>query len=247
MTNDNALSDFHFKQRLKTMKSKITYYYSILLLLFMLIVFDIGNLQAAPKEWTLDKGHAHIGWDVYHMGLSRTNGRFNSFDGTFMSDEDDLSKSTVSFSIDASSIDSNHTGRDNHLRTKDYLHVDQYPNITFKSNKLEMLTPQSGKLYGDLTLRGVTAPIELDFNMVRDMNYPSFLPNYDELRVIGFEATGEILRLQHKMDFIAFLGSPTGLSIALDLRFDLVDCSSAKPTNVPCNWGYVEGFKGPSE
>lgn len=202
---------------------------------------------ASAKEWTLDKGHAYIGWDIYHMGLSRTNGRFNKFDGTFMLDEEELSNSTVSFTIDASSIDSNHIGRDNHLRAKDYLDVDKHPNITFQSTRLQMLTPQEGKLYGDLTLRGVTAPIELSFTMLRDFNYPSFLPNYDELRVIGFEATGEILRLNHGMDFISFLGSPTGLSISLDLRFDLVDCAAAKPTNIPCNWGYVAGFKGPSE
>jgi len=113
--------------------------------------------------------------------------------------------------------------------------------------KLETLTPETGKLYGDLKLRGVTAPTVLDFNMVSDKNYTSFLPNYDELRVIGIEAEGEILRLKHGMDFIAFLGSPTGLSISLDLRFDLVDRTDAKPTNVPCNWGYVEGFKGPGE
>ncbi len=202
---------------------------------------------ADRKEWTLDKGHAHIGWDVYHMGLSRTGGRFNSFGGTFMIDEDDFSNSQVSFTVDATSIDSNHIGRDNHLRGEDYLNVSKNPNITFESTKLEMLTPQTGKLYGDLELRGVSAPIVLDFTMVRDMNYPAFLPNYDELRVIGIEATGEILRLDHGMDFIAFLGSPTGLSISLDLRFDLVDCTDAKPTNIPCNWGYVDGFKGPSE
>ncbi len=211
------------------------------------LLFGTNVALADRKEWTLDKGHAHIGWDVYHMGLSRTSGRFNSFDGTFMIDEDDFSNSLVSFTIDATSVDSNHIGRDNHLRTEDYLHVTKNPSITFQSTKLEMLTPQTGKLYGDLELRGVSAPIELDFTMVRDMNYPSFLPNYDELRVIGIEATGDILRLNHGMDFIAFLGSPTGLSISLDLRFDLVDCTDAKPTNIPCNWGYVDGFKGPSE
>jgi len=220
---------------------------SINLALISVLALGAGLSQADTKEWTLDKGHAHIGWDVYHMGLSRTSGRFNSFDGEFMLDEQDLSKSTVSFSIDANSVDSNHPGRDNHLRANDYLDVEKHSSITFKSNKLVMLTPNTGKLYGELTLRGVEAPIELDFTMVKDMNYPAFLPNYDELRVIGFEATGEILRLDHGMDFIAFLGSPTGLSVSLDLRFDLVDCENAKPTNIPCNWGYVDGFKGPSE
>lgn len=110
-----------------------------------------------------------------------------------------------------------------------------------------MLTPTSGKLHGDLTMLGVTAPLTLDFTMVQDMTYPDFIPNYDEVRVVGFEATGEILRLDHGMDFIAFLGSPTGLSIDLDIHFDLVDCADAPETNIPCNWGRVEGFTGPNE
>ncbi len=203
--------------------------------------------HAEPREYTLDKGHAHIGWDVYHMGYSRTAGRFNEFDGTFLIDFESPEDSRITFAIDAASIDSNHIGRDNHLRAADYLDVDKHGEITFESTEVTMLTPTTGKLVGDLTLLGITAPIVLDFTMTRDAAYPSFLPNYDERRAIGFEATGELLRLDHRMDFIAFLGSPTGLSVELDLRFDLVDCEGAAPTNVPCNWGHVAGFKGPSE
>lgn len=55
------------------------------------------------------------------------------------------------------------------------------------------------------------------------------------------------MRLDHGMDFIAFLGSSTGFLVTLDARFDLVQCDGAPDTNVPCNWSRVEGFKGPSE
>ncbi len=206
-----------------------------------------GVAVAEPKEWTLDQGHAHIGWEIDHMGLSRTVGRFNDFDGTFLIDEEDPSKSKITFSIDAASIDSNHVGRDNHLRHADYLNVEKHPKIDFVSTKVDMLTPTSGKLYGDLTLRGKTAPVELDFELTRDRTFPSFLPNYDELRAVGFEVTGEIARLDHGLDYIAFVDSPTGFIIDLDAHFDLVDCSAAKDTNIPCNWGRVDGFKGPSE
>jgi len=53
------------------------------------LVLDAGVSQAATKEWMLDKGHAHIGRDVYHMGLSRISGRFNNFEGEFMLDHED--------------------------------------------------------------------------------------------------------------------------------------------------------------
>ena len=193
--------------------------------------------HSAPTEWTLDLGHAHIGWEIDHMGLSRTVGRFNSYDGTFLIDEDAPENSQITFTIDAASIDSNHGPRDTHLRHADYLDVTKNPQITFVSTDITMLTPTTGKLTGDLTLRGQTAPITLDFTMVRDRTYPDFIPNYDEVRVVAFEATGEILRLDHGMDFIAFLDSPTGLSVDVDLHFDLVQCTNASDDNIPCNWG----------
>jgi len=90
-------------------------------------------------------------------------------------------------------------------------------------------------------------PVELDFEMVNRRNYPDFIPNYDELEVVGFHVTGEVMRLDHGMDFIAFIGSPTGFAVTLDARFDLIQCDGAPETNVPCHWGRIEGFKGPNE
>lgn len=205
------------------------------------------TVQADPKEWTLDLGHAYIGWQIDHMNLSSTLGQFREFDGTFLIDEAEPANSKITFTVNAASVDSNHVGRDAHILSANYLNADEFPEITFVSKDVQMLTPTSGKLYGDLTMRGVTAPLTLDFKMVRDKNYPDFIPNYDQVRVVGFEAEGELLRLYHGMDFIAFLGSPTGLSVNLDLHFDLVDCTGMPDTNIPCHWGRVEGFKGPNE
>ncbi len=204
-------------------------------------------VAAEPVEWTLDLGHAHVGWEIDHMNLANTVGRFNTFDGTFLIDEAAPENSRITFTIDATSIDSNHTGRDNHLRNADYLNVEVYPEITFVSTEVRMLTPTTGKLIGDLTMVGATAPVELDFEMVNDRDYPDFIPNYDQIRVAGFHVTGEIARLDHGMDFIAFLGSPTGFIVNLDARFDLVRCEGMPDTNVPCNWGRVAGFVGPNE
>lgn len=193
--------------------------------------------EADQRPWTLDLGHAHVGWEIDHMLLSRTVGRFNRFDGTFLIDEDDPTNSQITFTVEAASVDSNHADRDGHLRNADYFHVDAFPEITFTSTEVEMFTPTSGKLHGDLTMLGVTAPLTLDFEMVRDATYPAFIPNYDEIRVVGFEATGSMERLDWGMDYIAFLGSPTGLVVDLDIHFDLVDCSGAAETNTPCHWG----------
>ena len=206
-----------------------------------------STAYAEPVTWTLDLGHAYIGWEIDHMNMANTVGRFNEFDGTFLIDEADPANSQITFTINAASVDSNHIGRDNHIRNQDYLNVDVHPEINFTSSAVQMLTPTTGILEGELEMLGVTAPVELDFEMVNRRNYPEFIPNYDEIEVVGFHAAGEIMRLDHGMDFIAFLGSPTGFVVTLDARFDLVQCDGAPDTNIPCNWGRVEGFTGPSE
>ncbi|MEL7013958.1 MAG: YceI family protein [Pseudomonadota bacterium] len=198
--------------------------------------------NAEPKEWTLDLGHAYVGWEIDHMGLSKTVGQFRDFDGTFLIDEESPENSHISFTVQVASIDSHHPGRVALLRHADYFDAAIFPEITFVSEEVQMLTPQAGKVHGVLTMRGVDAPLTLDFEMVRDRQYPSFIPNYDEVRVVGFEAEAEILRLDHGMDFIAFLDSPTELSVRADLHFDLVDCNDVPETNVPCHWGR-EGFE----
>lgn len=215
--------------------------------LFAAAFLTATNATAEPVEWTLDLGHAYIGWEIDHMNMANTVGRFNEFDGTFLIDETEPANSQITFTINAASVDSNHEGRDNHIRNADYLNVAAHPEISFVSTAVQLLTPTTGKLMGDLEMLGITAPVELDFEIVNRRNYPDFIPNYDEVEVVGFHATGEVMRLDHGMDFIAFLGSPTGFVVTLDARFDLVQCDGAPETNVPCNWGRVEGFKGPNE
>ncbi|GIT89634.1 hypothetical protein JANAI62_08810 [Jannaschia pagri] len=208
-------------------------------------------LAAEPREWTLDLGHAHIGWEVDHLDLARTVGRFDRFGGTFLIDEQAPENSRITVTVDAASVNSNHEGRDTHIRNADYLNVGLFPEVTFVSDQITMTSDTTGQMGGTLTMLGVTAPIVLDFTLKADRAYPEYIPNYDEIRTASFEATGTITRTDFGMDFIAFPGSPTGLEIDLDVHVDLVDCSAipaaSADTNVPCNWGYVEGFAGPNE
>ena len=206
---------------------------------------------AEPREWILDKGHAHLGWTVNHMDLARTVGRFDSFEGTFLLDEENPENSQITVTVDAASVNSNHVGRDNHIRNADYLNASGFPTATFTSETITMGSDTEGTMEGTLTLLGVEAPLSLDFMLVTDRTYPDFIPDYDEIRTASFTATGTLTRTDHGMDFIAFPGSPTGIEIDLDIAVDLVDCGSLPAevagTNVPCNWGYTEGFTGPNE
>ena len=113
------------------------------------LIFATTSAHAQQQERTLDLGHAHIGWEIDHMNMANTVGRFNEFDGTFLIDEADPANSQISFTIQAASIDSNHVGRDNHVRNADYLNVAQFPEITFTSTEEQMLPPTTGILSGD--------------------------------------------------------------------------------------------------
>ena len=203
------------------------------------LLLTLGLTQPAlaeRKPFTLDLGHAYIGWEIDHFGYSNTVGQFREFDGVFEIDEAQPENSRIEFTIDAVSIDSNHRGRDNHLRAADFLNVEQFPSITFVSTHIEMIDAVNGKVTGDLSFYGSVSPLTLTFKVTDDASFPAFLPRYDELRAVGFEATGRFDRLAHGFDVLNFEGSPIGQYIDFNIHFDLVDCEGAPANNIPCQY-----------
>ena len=115
--------------------------------------------------YSLDKAHSSIGFRVKHFGLVDVPGYFRDFTGTIVYDAKDMKKSSVNFSAMTTSVDTGVAPRDKHLRTADFFEVEKYPEMTFKSTKVE----KKGKdwlVTGDLTMRGVTKQISFPFNVV---------------------------------------------------------------------------------
>jgi polyisoprenoid-binding protein YceI len=96
------------------------------------------------------------------MMITTVKGRFKDFDVTLELNEDDITKSSVTVSISAASIDTGVLDRDNHLRSADFLYVDAYPTITFVSRYIRQAGDNRYLVTGDLTIRGVTREITLD-------------------------------------------------------------------------------------
>lgn len=203
--------------------------------------------SAEPKPFTLDLGHAYVGWEIDHFGYSDTVGQFNTFDGVFLIDENAPENSQISFVIQAASIDSNHPGRDNHLRAPDFLNVEDFPTIEFVSTGIAMTDDTNGVITGDLTCMGITKPFSMTFTKTADAPFAEFLPRYDQLRAVGFEAEGRFDRLAHGFDVLNFPGTPIGQYITLDIHFDLVDCENAPANNIPCNYGRDDTMEFPYE
>ncbi len=112
--------------------------------------------------WTIDNAHSEINFTVRHMMISNVRGRFEKFSGVVNFNEADPVKSSVEVQIDASSINTKEPNRDGHLRSADFLDAEKYPYLTFKSNRVVKEDDFHGKIYGDLTIRGVTRPVVLD-------------------------------------------------------------------------------------
>lgn len=110
--------------------------------------------------------HQFIHFKISHLGYSWLYGRFNEFDGQFVYDAENPENSSVNVTIDTASVDSNHAERDKHLRSQDFLYVDEYPEATFKSKRVVMQGEGEADIIGDLTLRGVTREVTLDAEMI---------------------------------------------------------------------------------
>lgn len=117
---------------------------------------------AQAGTWQIDPNHSAAQFSVRHLGVSTVRGAFMKVSGSATYDTADPTKNTVDVSIDASSVDTRVQMRDNDLRSPNFLDVQKYPTITFKSKQVK--AAGSGKLaiVGDLTIHGVTKEVTLD-------------------------------------------------------------------------------------
>lgn len=135
-------------------------------LLFAGLTLTSSALLAADYVIDTKKAHAFIQFRVQHLGYSWLYGRFNEFDGKFSYDEKNPDKASIEVNIATSSVDSNHAERDKHLRGEDFLYVDKFPKATFVSTGFTQGENGNGVLKGNLTLRGVSKPVEIDVQFI---------------------------------------------------------------------------------
>lgn len=114
------------------------------------------------SNWTFDPTHSSISFSARHMVVAKVRGRFAQWTGTLELDEADLSHSRVEVEIDASSIDTGVAQRDEHLRSADFLDVQQFPKLRFVSKRVEETGEDGLRVTGELTLRGVQREVTLD-------------------------------------------------------------------------------------
>lgn len=134
------------------------------------LVLSVGLAQAA--EYKIDPAHSFVEFKISHLGFSTLSGRFNDISGTFTyaPDEGEAAQA-ISIVIPTASIDTNHAERDKHLRSDDFLNVEEYPEARFVSTGFTG-DESGGVMSGDLTLHGVTKPIEIEVRKVGEGEDP---------------------------------------------------------------------------
>jgi polyisoprenoid-binding protein YceI len=117
---------------------------------------------AMTTTWSIDAVHSTIGFSIRHMVFSKVRGRFVKNTGAIQLDDRDLSKSWVEATIDAASIDTGTAQRDNHLRSADFFDVERFPELRFRSTRVEDVGQGRLRVIGDLTIRDTTREIALE-------------------------------------------------------------------------------------
>ena len=147
--------------------------FTCLMPLAILAIALAGTPNAAfSAEYRIDLAHSFIQFRTKHLGFSWLIGRFNRFDGQMTYDPDsEPSYQSVEINIDASSLDTNHSERDRHLRSKQFFNVDAYPEVTFVSTGYEG-DESGGALSGDLTLLGETRNISFEISKIAEGDDP---------------------------------------------------------------------------
>jgi polyisoprenoid-binding protein YceI len=147
-----------------------------------------ATLADLSGTYVLDSAHTRIGFVARHAMVTKVRGQFNEFEGSGVVDATDFTKSTVTVTIQAASIDTRNEQRDGHLRSNDFLAMEEYPQITFVSTGIQQTGPTSVELTGDLTIKGVTNTVTIPFEFEGAATDP-----FGNLRV-GFEGSVVINR-----------------------------------------------------
>lgn len=127
----------------------------------ILSVLVVLSFSASAQTWNVDKAHAKLGFSITHLMISDVEGSFRTYEATITSSKDDLSDAVFEISADIAGINTDNEGRDKDLQSDRYFDAAKFPKLSYKSTSFTKIEGNKYKLVGDLTMKGVTKPVEL--------------------------------------------------------------------------------------
>ena len=193
-------------------------------------VLAAAALAASPAlaadTYTFDKAHTTVLFQVRHI-VTNVTGKFKEFEGTIQIDKANPAASTVDFTIQAASIDTNEPKRDEHLRSADFFDVANNPKLTFKSTSVKPAGKDAYLVAGDLTMRGVTKPVSLNVTYLGEGKDP-----WGNEKV-GFDVAGTLNRKDFNINWNKTLDAG-GVLVADEVKVQIaVEANKAKPATAP--------------
>jgi polyisoprenoid-binding protein YceI len=116
----------------------------------------------STTTWNLDPTHSEVGFKVKHMMVANLSGNFTDFNVQASTNGEDFSNPAISFVAKTTSVNTGNDQRDGHLRSPEFFDSEKFPEIKFKSTKMEKVDSDNYKLHGDLTIKDVTKPVTLN-------------------------------------------------------------------------------------
>ncbi|MFH0933176.1 MAG: YceI family protein [Nitrospirota bacterium] len=165
-------------------------------------------------KWVIDPDHTVAGFSIRHLMIANVRGHFSKITGTIHFDYSDVTHSSVQVTIDAASICTGIKKRDEHLRSPDFFDVDKYPQITFKSTKVEITGSNRCKVNGDLTIHMITRSVTLEAEYFGPIKSPFGATS------MGFAATTMINREDYGMAWNEHMESG-GFMVGKDVQITL--------------------------
>lgn len=127
--------------------------------------FLLAATSAFAQTWNVDKSHAKLGFSITHLMISDVEGSFRTYEATITSAKDDFSDAVFEVSADIAGINTDSEGRDKDLQGERFFDAAKFPKLTFKSTSISKLEGNKYKLTGDLTMKGVTKPVEMQLTI----------------------------------------------------------------------------------
>ncbi len=178
----------------------------------------LSALPLASGTWTADASHSTVGFSVRHLGLAKVRGRFDGVTAQVVVG-DHLASTSVNAEIDMGTVSTGNVDRDAHLQGSDFFNADANPKMLFTSREI-VGAGEEYKLLGDLSINGVTKPIELHVEFFGTSVFPM-----DQTTRAGFSASGSLSRKDYGIEFNVPLGGDKVMisdKVALELDIQLV-------------------------
>jgi polyisoprenoid-binding protein YceI len=173
----------------------------------------------AKTKWLLDPMHSELQFKIKHLMISNVSGALKNFSAEVETEDEDFSSAKINLAAQMDSISTNNEQRDAHLRNSDFFEVEKYPELKFKSTKVEEVDSDTFMLYGELTMKGVTKPVKLNV----EFNGATKDPWGGERA--GFVITGKINRADWGINFNSVLetgGVVLGEEVKINSEIELV-------------------------